>query len=139
MEQLQTTLPRRPTAGTRTTYLSLGELERFRQRLLDERQLVLEEIERLREAMHNDGEHLADEPDRRHQQVEEDHSITASLLYREQEHFEAIERALERIDRRTYGVCVETNRLIPLARLEAVPWAERVLESQARLESVLAR
>ena len=35
---------------------------------------------------------------------------------------EAIEEALARVEDGTYGICANCNRLIPRARLEAVPW-----------------
>ena len=45
---------------------------------------------------------------------------------------EAIERAERRLAEGTYGVSVESGEPIPDARLEAVPWAERTTEEQAR-------
>ena len=35
---------------------------------------------------------------------------------------EAIEEALARMEDGTYGICSNCNRVIPKARLEAVPW-----------------
>ncbi|MCW3068160.1 MAG: transcriptional regulator, TraR/DksA family, partial [Solirubrobacterales bacterium] len=34
----------------------------------------------------------------------------------------------------TYGLSVESGEPIPDARLEAIPWAERTTEEQARYE-----
>jgi DnaK suppressor protein len=44
----------------------------------------------------------------------------------------AIERAERRLEEGTYGVSVESGQPIPDARLEAIPWAERTVEEQAR-------
>jgi RNA polymerase-binding transcription factor DksA len=44
----------------------------------------------------------------------------------------AIERAERRLDEGTYGISVESGKPIPDARLEAIPWAERTEEEQAR-------
>jgi DnaK suppressor protein len=47
---------------------------------------------------------------------------------------EAVERAERRLAEGTYGVSVESGEPIPDARLEAIPWAERTAEEQARYE-----
>jgi DnaK suppressor protein len=47
---------------------------------------------------------------------------------------EAIGRADERLAAGTYGVSVDSGAPIPDARLEALPWAERTTEEQARFE-----
>jgi DnaK suppressor protein len=46
----------------------------------------------------------------------------------------AIARAERRLDEGTYGISVESGEPIPDARLEAIPWAERTTEEQARFE-----
>jgi DnaK suppressor protein len=48
---------------------------------------------------------------------------------------DAIERAEGRLADGTYGCSVESGQPIPDARLEAVPWAERTAEEQARYEA----
>jgi|SRR5437764_8695920 len=50
------------------------------------------------------------------------------------EELEAISRAEQRLAEGTYGVSVESGQPIPDARLEAIPWAERTAEEQARYE-----
>lgn len=50
------------------------------------------------------------------------------------EELEAIERAEERLILGTYGLSVESGEPIPDARLEAIPWAERTAQEQARYE-----
>lgn len=46
----------------------------------------------------------------------------------------AVERAEARLADGTYGLSVESGEPIPAGRLEAVPWAERTAEEQARYE-----
>jgi DnaK suppressor protein len=46
----------------------------------------------------------------------------------------AIERAERRLEQGTYGISVESGEPIPDARLQAIPWAERTAEEQARLD-----
>lgn len=49
---------------------------------------------------------------------------------------EAIERAERRLAEGTYGLSVDSGEPIPDARLEAIPWAERTAEEQARYASL---
>jgi len=48
---------------------------------------------------------------------------------------EAVERAERRLAEGTFGVSVQSGEPIPDARLEAIPWAERTAEEQARVEN----
>ena len=50
----------------------------------------------------------------------------------------AIERAERRLEEGTYGLSVESGQPIPDARLEAIPWAERTVEEQARYDRGVA-
>jgi DnaK suppressor protein len=50
------------------------------------------------------------------------------------EELEAVERAEARLADGAYGRSVESGKPIPDARLEAIPWAERTAEEQARYE-----
>ena len=45
-----------------------------------------------------------------------------------------VERALQKIEEGTYGVCDDTGEEIPRGRLEAVPEAIRTVEAQQRFE-----
>jgi DnaK suppressor protein len=58
----------------------------------------------------------------------------AGLAEKLREQLAAIERAEERLMSGTYGLSVETGEPIPDDRLEAVPWAERTVEEQARYD-----
>jgi DnaK suppressor protein len=48
---------------------------------------------------------------------------------------EAIERAERRLADGTYGISLDSGEPIADARLEAVPWAERTTEEQARYDA----
>ena len=45
-----------------------------------------------------------------------------------------IDRALERIENKTYGLCLPAGRRINLERLEALPYAETCVDCKARAE-----
>ena len=47
----------------------------------------------------------------------------------------AVERAEQRLQSGTFGISVESGEPIPDERLEAMPWAERTVAEQSRLET----
>jgi DnaK suppressor protein len=63
-----------------------------------------------------------------------DRDFALSLLSSDQDAIYEIEEALKRIEKGTYGVCELTNKAIPRARLDALPWARFTVEAQAQLE-----
>ena len=63
-----------------------------------------------------------------------DRDFALSLLSSDQDAVYEIEEALKRIERKTYGVCELTAKVIPKARLEAIPWTRFTVEAQAQLE-----
>ena len=63
-----------------------------------------------------------------------DRDFALSLLSADQDAVYEIEEALKRIERNAYGVCELTNKSIPKARLEAIPWARFTVQAQAQLE-----
>ena len=58
----------------------------------------------------------------------------AGFAERLREELAAVERAEERLMLGTYGLSVESGEPIPDDRLEAIPWAERTVEEQARYD-----
>jgi len=63
-----------------------------------------------------------------------DRDFALSLLSADQDSVYEIEEALKRIEKKTFGVCELTNKPIPKARLEAIPWTRFTVEAQAQLE-----
>jgi DnaK suppressor protein len=110
--------------------------DRARQLLEGERERVRRELTELRGERADDGElsavdqHPADVGTELFEEERDQ-----SLINRLEQDLEAIERAFKRLDEGTYGRSVESGASIPDARLEAVPWAERTVEEQARLEA----
>ena len=47
---------------------------------------------------------------------------------------ESVDRALQKIEEGTYGICDDTGELIPRGRLEAIPEAIYTVEAQQRRE-----
>ncbi len=64
-----------------------------------------------------------------------DEELAEDRAERLRDELDAIERAERRLAEGTYGISVSSGEPIPDARLEAIPWAERTAEEQARYES----
>ena len=63
-----------------------------------------------------------------------DRDFALSLLSQEQDSLYEIDEALKRIENATYGICEMSGKLIPHARLEALPFTRYTVECQAELE-----
>lgn len=63
-----------------------------------------------------------------------DRDFALSLLSSDQDAIYEIEEALKRIEKKTYGICELTGKVIPKARLEAIPWTRFTVEAQGQLE-----
>lgn len=63
-----------------------------------------------------------------------DRDFALNILSQEQDALHEIEEALVRIEAGTYGVCEGSGVMIPLARLEAMPFARCTVDFQERLD-----
>ncbi|HEY6582161.1 MAG TPA: TraR/DksA C4-type zinc finger protein [Rubrobacter sp.] len=63
-----------------------------------------------------------------------DREMDASVEEGIERRLKEVERALQKIEEGTYGVCEDTGEEIPRGRLEAVPEAIRTIEAQQRFE-----
>ena len=112
--------------------LQKGRLLDLRDHFLDQMQSVAQDSLRSR-AENNEasavGQHQADAGS---DAYEKDFAL--SLLSAEQDALYEIEEALKRIEVGSYGVCEMSNKLIPHARLEAIPFARFTVECQQQLE-----
>jgi RNA polymerase-binding transcription factor len=66
-----------------------------------------------------------------------DRTINMELTEREYGILRQIDRALEKIEENSYGVCDISGEDIPLPRLEAVPYATMTVKAQEKLEKGL--
>jgi DnaK suppressor protein len=118
---------------------TLAFFDRQKRRLLDLRDHFLDQMQSvaqdsLRSRAENNeasavGQHQADAGS---DAYEKDFAL--SLLSQEQDALYEIEEALKRIEIGTYGVCEMSNKTIPHARLEAIPFARFTVECQQQLE-----
>jgi DnaK suppressor protein len=118
---------------------TLAFFDRSKQRLLELRDHFLDQMQSvaqnsLRSRSENNeasavGQHQADAGS---DAYEKDFAL--SLLSQEQDALYEIEEALKRIELGSYGVCEMSNKVIPHARLEAIPFARFTVECQQQLE-----
>lgn len=66
-----------------------------------------------------------------------DRTISLEVTGKEYEILRQIERALEKIEDNTYGICDVTGEEIPRARLDAVPYATMTVKAQEKMEKGL--
>lgn|SRR3990167_808783 len=118
--------------------LKKADIEKFRKRLLELRsrftqmvQQVNEEV-KIPEESKGYSQHQADEGT-------DDFYRNVSLQVSDEEYkiLRQIDRALEKIDENTYGICDISNEEIPMARLEAIPYATMTVKAQEMLEKGL--
>ena len=118
--------------------LKKSDIERFRKRLLDMRaqytNLVRNVTEEVKSADESKGysQHQADEGT-----DDFDRSVSLQVSGEEFKILKQIDRALEKIDENTYGICDITNEEISLPRLEAIPYATMTVKAQEMLEKGL--
>ena len=121
------------TAGSNGQVRIRPEWLKYYQNLLDLRERLLHQMSGLAkesaQEMAGYSLHMADSGTDNF-----DRDFALSLLSADQDSVYEIEEALKRIEKRTFGVCELTNKSIPKARLEAIPWTRFTVEAQAQLE-----
>jgi RNA polymerase-binding transcription factor len=120
--------------------MSVIDVDRFREALLEERRRVEAAIENLhadhpgsmRDETGEDAvydNHLADTATETY-----DRELDYTLEENSEHVLAEIEAALRRIDEGTYGVCSSCGKPIPEDRLEALPWATLCIDCQRERE-----
>lgn len=115
--------------------LKKTDIDKFRKRLIELRsqfsQLVqhVNEDVKMPEESRGYSQHQADEGT-------DDFYRNVSLQVSDEEYkvLRQIDRALEKIDEDTYGICDISGEEIPLPRLEAIPYATMTVKAQEMLE-----
>lgn len=118
--------------------LKKSELDRFRLRLEEIRNQMTNTIRDITQDVKNTdasrgySQHQADEGT-----DDFNRTVTLELTSKEFDVLRQIERAIEKLDEGTYGVCDISGEPIPLPRLEAIPYATMTVKSQEQLEKGL--
>ncbi len=122
----------------RITPFTDKELEFFRALIEKKRQEAMDEIERWRSYLSNDNReeldtdsgysyHLADSAS-----VGTDREHAYMMVERQQKLIGYLNRALDRIENKTYGICRVTGKPINRERLEAIPHTEISVEAKLK-------
>ncbi|MCA0268269.1 MAG: molecular chaperone DnaK [Bacteroidetes bacterium] len=124
-----------PDPNERRTPFTDEELEEFRQLILKKRREAIEDIESMKAQLANARDHA--ENDTAYSFHMADAGTDAMerekmylMVAREQKYVGYLERALERIRHKTYGVCKVTGKPIAKERLMVVPHTETSVEGK---------
>lgn len=118
--------------------LKKSEIEEFKKRLEELRAQLTQTLGKVSEDVKSKEEpkgysqHQADEGT-----DDFDKTISIEISGKEQLILRRIERALEKIEEGTYGVCDVSGEEIPIKRLEAVPYATMTVQAQEKYEKGL--
>jgi DnaK suppressor protein len=115
--------------------LKKSEIETFKNRLLALRAEMTKMVQEVSKEVKSDvqlagySQHQADAGT-----DDFDRSISLTLTDQEIKILKQIDRALEKIDEGTYGVCDLSGDDIPIKRLEAIPYATMTVAAQEKFE-----
>lgn len=114
--------------------LSKKELEKFKQRLIEIRNQLTQTLKGTSEEVkgQKEGGYSQHQADSGTDDFNE--SVSLELTNQEMKVLHQIDRALEKIEENTYGICDVSGDEIPKARLEAVPYAIMTVKAQEELE-----
>jgi len=112
------------------------KIESYRKRLLMKQEELRHTVAKSeQEGREADGEATQDSGDRAAS------SYTKEFLFHQSDDnrriLQLIHEAIGRVERGSYGLCVECNEGVQLKRLEAVPWARHCIECQEKQEKGL--
>lgn len=120
----------------RRTPFSEAELEEFRQLILRKRAEAMEEVEAIRAQLEDAREQDSDSAYSFHMADAGTDAMEREKLYlmisRQQKYIGYLDRALERIENGTYGICKVTGKPIQKERLLAVPHTELSIEAKRK-------
>ncbi len=116
---------------------STGELEEFRQIIMDKLEKARADLKLLTEAYTNSSGADTNDTSPTFKVLEEGQQVLSKeensrMAARQQRFINNLENALVRIENGTYGICRETGKLISKERLRAVPHATLSIDAKTR-------
>jgi len=105
------------------------------------RQILVRRRDALRRALAGDWDQLQQTADRGPGDVldaavdTEQHEVNSQLVEAESRELSRIDEALEKMSNGSYGNCDECGKLIPIKRLQAVPFATECIDCRRRSEN----
>jgi RNA polymerase-binding protein DksA len=124
-------------AEERVSPYSDEELEYFREIILKKRRSAEEDLEMLNATLRDTTDNAADESAYSFHMADagtdaQEREKTYMLFNRTKKFIRYLDKALARIDNKTYGVCKETGKKISKGRLEAVPHTQISIEAKLK-------
>lgn len=124
-------------AEERVSPYSDEELEYFREIILKKRRAAEEDLEMLNATLRDTTDNAADESAYSFHMADagtdaQEREKTYMLFNRTKKFIRYLDKALARIDNKTYGVCKETGKKISKGRLEAVPHTQISIEAKLK-------
>jgi DnaK suppressor protein len=107
------------------------EMDKFKKLLLEKRDDLTQVVKAKKEQDMTDTE-IGDEIDTASQTSEKE--LLFELADNEKVILDAIESALRRIEKGTYGVCESCRQKVSEARLKAIPWVRYCIDCQSKAE-----
>lgn len=118
--------------------LSDKEITEFKRRLEELRSQVTKQLKGATEEVKRPDESTGYSQHQADQGTDDfDRTINLEVTNQEYSLLRQIERALDKIEDRTYGVCDISGEEIPKARLEAIPYATMTVKAQEQFEKGL--
>ena len=114
---------------------SLNELNEFEEIILAKLDKAKKELSILKETLARNNESGTDDSYNSSKLLEDgadtmEKESSSQLAARQQKFINSLENALIRIKNGTYGVCIDTGKLIPKERLRAVPHTMHSIEAK---------
>ena len=113
-------------------YMSDGQMQHFKQILLNWKQELMEEVDRTVHHMKEDASNFADPSDRATQ--EEEFSLELRTRDRERKLIKKIDKTIDSIEADEYGFCDSCGVEIGIRRLEARPTATQCIDCKTLAE-----
>ncbi len=118
--------------------LKKAQIDKFKQKLEQLRRHLMQTLEGTTKEVKKPDEATGYSQHQADQGTDDfDRTISLEVTNKEYAVLRQIERALEKIDENTYGICDITGEEIPVARLEAVPYATMTVKAQEKFEKGL--
>lgn len=121
------------------TYLNDKDLKFFKDLIMEQKNEILENARRLRESLiDTSGDYVGDNSTFSMHMAEQgtdemEREKAYMFIQRDEKHLLYLERALERIAAKTYGLCISCGKHISKARLEAVPITSHCINCKQNL------
>ncbi len=115
--------------------LKKSEINEFKKRLLEMRRQMLKVLEGAEAEVKKPDEATGYSQHQADQGTDDfDRTIGLELTHQEIDILKQVDRALEKIEEDTYGICDLSGEEIPIRRLDAMPYANLTVQAKEKLE-----